>query len=168
MTLPPAAAAVIDAAIAAGVFPAATVEVGSSASPLCTAEFQIDLAAPFDLASLTKVIATTTVVMELVRQGALQLDERMSALFGEWRGADRDTATVQDLLEHASGLPARLLDAPPAGRREFEHEICAMPLEYTPGHAPCTATSGSSCSGFSQPIAAVRRSMSCSTGSRSG
>jgi len=133
MTLPPAAAAVIDAAIAAGVFPAATVEVGSSASPLCTAEFQIDLAAPFDLASLTKVIATTTVVMELVRQGALQLDERMSALFGEWRGADRDTATVQDLLEHASGLPARLLDAPPAGRREFEHEICAMPLEYTPG-----------------------------------
>ena len=32
-------------------------------------------------------------------------------------------------LEHASGLPARLVDAPPTGRREFEHEICAMPLE---------------------------------------
>ena len=39
---------------------------------------------------------------------------------------------MRDLLEHASGLPARLLDAPPQGRREFEHEICAMPLEYAP------------------------------------
>jgi CubicO group peptidase (beta-lactamase class C family) len=40
--------------------------------------------------------------------------------------------TVRDVLEHASGLPARLLDAAPLGRREFEHEICAMPLEYAP------------------------------------
>jgi serine-type D-Ala-D-Ala carboxypeptidase len=39
---------------------------------------------------------------------------------------------VRDLLEHASGLPARLLDAPPHTQREFEHEICSMPLEYAP------------------------------------
>jgi CubicO group peptidase (beta-lactamase class C family) len=132
MILPAAAGAVIDEAIAAGVFPAATVEVGSSASPIFTGAFQIDLAAPFDLASLTKVVATTTVMMELVQHGSLQLDERVSTFFGEWRGTDREIVTVQDLLEHASGLPARLLDAPPAGRREFEHEICAMPLEYAP------------------------------------
>ncbi len=50
----------------------------------------------------------------------------------DWRGADRDTVTVQDLLEHASGLSARLLDPPPAARREFEHEIGTMPLEYPP------------------------------------
>ena len=37
----------------------------------------------------------------------------MSSVFGEWRGTDREIVTVQDLLEHASGLPARLLDAPP-------------------------------------------------------
>ena len=132
MTLPAAAAAVIADAVVAGVFPAATVEVGSSASPIYTGAFHIDFAAPFDLASLTKVVATTTVVMALVEERSLQLDERVSAFFGEWRGADRDTVTVRDLLEHSSGLPARLLDAPPAGRREFEHEICAMPLEYAP------------------------------------
>ena len=40
--------------------------------------------------------------------------------------------TIQDLAEHAAGLPARLLDRPPAGRREFEHEICVTPLEYPP------------------------------------
>lgn len=122
----------MDAAIADGVFPSATVEVGSSAGAIYTAAFQTDLATPFDLASLTKVIATTTVVMELVRQGALRLDEPLAALFAEWRGVDRETVTVQDLLEHAAGLPARLLDAAPAGRREFEHEICAIPLEYAP------------------------------------
>ena len=122
----------IDGARAAGVFPAATLEAGSSASPIWSDAFGTDLQTPFDLASLTKVITTTTVIMELVRDGALGLEELVSAFFGEWRGADRDAVTVRDLLEHASGLPARLLDAPPAGRREFEHDICAPPLEYAP------------------------------------
>jgi CubicO group peptidase (beta-lactamase class C family) len=123
---------VVEDARRAGVFPAAALEIGSSAGPLWSEAVATDLQTPFDLASLTKVIATTTVVMELVRQDQLGLDEPVSASFSEWRGADRARVTVRDLLEHASGLPARLLDAPPASRREFEHEICAMPLEYTP------------------------------------
>ena len=40
--------------------------------------------------------------------------------------------TVRDLLEHAGGLAPRLLDAPPPSRREFEHDIATMPLEYAP------------------------------------
>ena len=52
--------------------------------------------------------------------------------FDEWRGADRERVTVRDLLEHASGLAARLIDVPPESRREFEHDICRMPLEYAP------------------------------------
>jgi CubicO group peptidase (beta-lactamase class C family) len=86
----------------------------------------------FDLASLTKPIATTSVTMALAHRGTLDIREPVAAFFQEWRGADREPATVQDLLEHASGLAARLLDQPPLGRREFEHEICAMPLEYPP------------------------------------
>ena len=123
---------VIGRARDAGVFSAATMEAGSSAWPLWSDACGTDLHTPFDLASLTKVIATTTVVMELVRIGALRLEEPVSAFFAEWRGTDREAVTVRDLLEHASGLPARLVDAPPAGRREFEHDICAMPLEYAP------------------------------------
>jgi CubicO group peptidase (beta-lactamase class C family) len=76
------------------------------------------------------VIATTTLTMERVRTGALQLDEPLGSRVPEWRGKGRESTTVADLLEHASGLPARLLDAPPPGRREFEHDICAIPLEY--------------------------------------
>ena len=123
---------VLEDARAAGVFPAATLEVGSSAAPISVGMFGTEAQTPYDLASLTKVIATTTVVMELVRTAALALDTPVSACFREWRGADRETVTVRDLLAHASGLPARLLDAPPVGRREFEHDICATPLEYPP------------------------------------
>jgi CubicO group peptidase (beta-lactamase class C family) len=129
-------------AIAARVFPGAVVNVGSSvavlwhealgaltftAEPVPTAK-----TTPFDLASLTKVVATTTVVMDLVVVGALRVDEPLTTCFPEWRGADRESVSVRDLLEHSSGLPPRLLDAPPATRREFEHEICTMPLEYAP------------------------------------
>jgi len=123
---------VVDTARSAGMFPAATAEVGSSAGPIWTEAFGTSTDTPFDLASLTKVIATTTVIMELMRTGALRLEDRVSESFKEWRGADREAVTVRDLLEHTGGLSARLLDAPPQGRREFEHDISTMPLEYAP------------------------------------
>src|SRR5207237_5496137 len=138
-----AARAVIRRAIADRCLPAAAVDVGSSGQSVWheafgTLTFSPETAAPptlrtpFDLASLTKVVATTTVLMELVRRGSIRLDERVAACFDEWRGADREDVTIRDLLEHASGLPARLVDPPPQGRREFEHEICTLRLEYTP------------------------------------
>jgi serine-type D-Ala-D-Ala carboxypeptidase len=137
-----AARRVLADAIRARVFPAATVDVGSSAGPIwqdALGTLSFDSAAPpalldtpFDLASLTKPIATASVVMQLVAAGALTLAEPLSSTFPEWTGADREGVTTADLLEHASGLSPRLLDAPPLGRREFEHEICAAPLEYAP------------------------------------
>jgi CubicO group peptidase (beta-lactamase class C family) len=136
-----AARLVIVNAIPLHIFPAATVEVGSSSEPLWTDAFGTSTfdsrtlvvrETPFDLASLTKPIATASIVMELVRLGAMRLEEPVAESFPEWRGVDREGVTVQDLLEHASGLPARLLDMPPSQRREFEHDICTMPLEYTP------------------------------------
>ena len=129
-------------AIAAARFPAATVDVGASAGTLWQEAFgaltfddtspPATIHTPFDLASLTKPIVTTSVIMQLVGDSHLRLDEPVASLFPEWRGAHRDRTTVRDLLEHASGLSARLIDSPPRGRREFEHDICAMPLEYAP------------------------------------
>jgi CubicO group peptidase (beta-lactamase class C family) len=123
-------------------FPAAVAEVGDGEGVRWRDAFGAlsfdDAALPaddrtiFDLASLTKPLATASVVMQLEARGALTLDEPVSAFFQEWRGGHRGTVTVRDLLEHASGLPARLVDPPPAGRREFEHEISTMPLEYEP------------------------------------
>jgi CubicO group peptidase (beta-lactamase class C family) len=138
----PAARNIVERAIAGRIFPAASLEVGSSAGALWsdalgTLTFDAgappaSLETPFDLASLTKVIATTTILMELVRTERVRLNDPISESFDEWRGADREGVTVRDLLEHASGLPARLVDAPPKSRREFEHDICRIPLEHPP------------------------------------
>jgi CubicO group peptidase (beta-lactamase class C family) len=128
-------------AVADRIFPAAVAEVGRSDGVLWreafgTLAFDDATAATettiFDLASLTKPVATTTVVMDLVAQGGVRLEEPLTRSFPEWLGADREPATVQDLLEHASGLAARLVDPPPASRREFEHDICTLRLEYVP------------------------------------
>jgi CubicO group peptidase (beta-lactamase class C family) len=135
-----AARRVLVDAIAARRFPAAAVEAGDRSAVIWREAFgalRFDDAGasalddtPFDLASLTKVIATSTAVMQLVHEGRLGLDELAASLFPEWRGPDREATTVADLLEHASGLPARLIERPPVTRREFEHDICSMPLEY--------------------------------------
>ncbi len=132
---------IVRRAIEQRVFPAAAAAAGLSDGFLFSEVFgtrTFDETAPvvheigFDLASLTKPIATTTVVLQLIDGGMLRLDTRVAELSDDWRGADREHVTVQDLLEHTSGLPARLVDAPPLTRREFEHDICSLPLEYEP------------------------------------
>lgn len=133
---------VLENAVRARVFPAATVDVGSSTGPMWQEAFgrmtfdagasPADLQTPFDLASLTKVMATTTLAMRLVSDERLRLYEPVASCFPDWRGPDREQVTVRDLLEHASGLPARLVDAPGQTRREFEHDICTIKLEYAP------------------------------------
>jgi CubicO group peptidase (beta-lactamase class C family) len=140
--VPHDARAVIQRAIADRVFPAAVAERGTSggadwreAFGALTFEASASPAADdtvFDLASLTKPIATTSVVLHLVGNERLDLREPIATFFEEWRGPDREAVTVRDLLEHAGGLAARLVDRAPETRREFEHEICAMKLEYVP------------------------------------
>ncbi len=136
------ARAVIQHAIEQRAFPAAVASVGNRSGAIWTEAFgrlTFDDDAPaatretiFDLASLTKPLATTTVAMDLAGSARLALDEPVAALVGDWRSADREMVTVADLLEHASGLPARLVDPPPDDRREFEHEIATIRLEYPP------------------------------------
>src|SRR5258707_7664831 len=137
-----AARRVLEAAVIAGTFPAAAAEVGSSTGAIwqdALGAIALDppvparIDTPYDLASLTKALATTTVIMQLTSAGQLQVGEHVAAFFGDWRGADRARVTIRGLLEHASGLPARLVDPPPASRREFEHDICHIALEYPPG-----------------------------------
>lgn len=146
-----AARVVVEDGVSRGVFPGAAAEVGASEGP----QWRLDVGAAsdtlFDLASLTKVIATTTAVMAALRDGTLRLDQRVGELFAEWRGGMRDAVTVRDLLEHAAGLSARLVDRPPQGAREFEHEICAMPLEYDPRSKSIYSDLGFILLGFAVP-----------------
>ncbi len=137
------AAALLAAGVTDHAFPAACAEVGRSSGPQWRQAFGALTYDPydhaigddtiFDLASLTKVIATTTLVMRAVDDGLLELDDRVGARLREWRGADREGVTVRDLLGHSSGLPAYLpLFRDHTRRAEFEPAICRMPLEYAP------------------------------------
>ncbi len=62
----------------------------------------------FDLASLTKVVATTSMAMILYQRGLLDLDTRLSSIVGEFAGQDprRNEVSLRMLLAHCSGLPA--------------------------------------------------------------
>ena len=134
------ARALLRRAIANKTFPAAVAEVGDSEGVFWREAFgrltfsddshATEQDTLFDLASLTKPIATTAVVLHLSSIKRMSVDEPVALSLDEWRGDDRAPATIRDLLEHAAGLSARLVDPPPESRREFEHEICTMPLEY--------------------------------------
>jgi CubicO group peptidase (beta-lactamase class C family) len=137
------AAGLLDRAIAAHAFPAASVEVGRADGVAWRAAFgRLTYAedAPrateetvFDLASLTKVITTATLVMQAVDAGRLSLTDRVADRLSAWRSLDREAVTIADLLEHASGLTAYLpFFRDHRGRSEFERAICTLPLEYAP------------------------------------
>ena len=104
---------IADAAIA-GVFPAAAVEVGDSIAVLWSEAFGAGtIHTPFDLASLTKVVATTTVVMDLVRTGAMTLAAPVSGFFDEWRGAFGRTREGQQRIDDVAeslGLAQRRVE----------------------------------------------------------
>ena len=140
------ARALLDAGVREGAFAAAAVEVGRSTGSLWQAEFgqagASDGAPPttadtlFDLASLTKVIATTTVAMRAVDRRQLDLDAPLRRGLADWRGQDREDVTAADLLAHASGLTAHLpFYRDYRGRAEFQPAIATLPLEYTPRSA---------------------------------
>lgn len=89
---------------------------------------------PYDLASLTKVIATTTVVMRLVEDGLLDLDARLMDFFPAFRGQGKDDVTLRLVLAHAAGFRAWLpLYLEAAGREQCFERILADDLEYAPG-----------------------------------
>jgi uncharacterized protein YbbC (DUF1343 family) len=68
----------------------------------------------FDIASLTKVIATSTAVAQLVETGKLNLEDPVAKYWPEFKANGKEAITVRDLLTHYSGLrPA--LDSKPNG-----------------------------------------------------
>jgi serine-type D-Ala-D-Ala carboxypeptidase len=108
---------VVERGIKAGGYPGAAVVVGrrgaavwqkgfgrlswSSSSGSVSADRTI-----YDLASLTKVVGTTTALMVLFDEGKISLDAPVSTYLPEFSGGNKDRVTLRMLLEHRSGLPA--------------------------------------------------------------
>ncbi len=127
LPLPPAAfdAATFDPLVVEGIrvgaYPGATLIVGrrdsilfrkgyghltwSATSPAADADSTL-----YDLASLTKVVATTTALMLLVERGTVNLDAPVATYVPAFRGDGTAGITVRQLLSHTSGLRADLPD----------------------------------------------------------
>jgi CubicO group peptidase (beta-lactamase class C family) len=105
----------------------------------------------FDLASLTKPIATTTAVLQLVHQGAIALDDPVAKVLPTFAEREKDAVTIRHLLTHSSGLRPwrgyhelllekerktgeRLL-ATPEGRESIIDRIVRSGLVHEPGEA---------------------------------
>ncbi len=86
----------------------------------------------YDLASLTKAVATTTAVLLLVQDGKVHLDDQVQRVLPEFDGKWKDRVTWRQLLTHTSGLP-------PAGRMRGDipsqrlHSLLRTKLDALPG-----------------------------------
>ena len=88
----------------------------------------------FDLASLTKVIATTTAAMMLEEQGRLDINRTVASYLPEFNAPDKKDITVRMLITHRGGLEAfAALWHTLKGREQYLAAINSRPLAYTPG-----------------------------------
>ncbi len=136
-------------ALARGVFPGAVLYVQADGA-ICLFEAwgQADIFSHtpmtretvFDLASLTKPLATAPAVLKLVQEGRLGVDDRIGDILADFRGTDKHSITLADLLSHCSGLPdhreyfRKLARLPVEERRPaLTRMLAAEPLVYRPG-----------------------------------
>jgi serine-type D-Ala-D-Ala carboxypeptidase len=94
----------------------------------------------FDLASLTKPLATTLAVARLVDQGRIDLDQPVGIWLPALDGSDKAALTARQLLCHQSGLPAHrrfymtLKSYPPVERKAVVLDLLRqVPLQDRPG-----------------------------------
>lgn len=107
-------AGIVEEAIRDGQIPGAVVLIGTRDRIIYRRAFGYRALAPdkvpmtvdtvFDLASLTKVVATTTAVMQLVEKDLLRLEDPVAKYWPEFKTHGKKYITVRDLLTHYSGL----------------------------------------------------------------
>ena len=103
----------------------------------------------YDLASLTKVVGTTTAAMVLFDQGRLDLNAPVSTYLPAFSGGWKDSVTVRHLLTHRSGLPAgrdlwRIARTPDEARAA----VLSTNLECKPGQCYIYSDLGADVLGF--------------------
>lgn len=135
----------IVAAVADGSLPGAVAAVGRGETTLATwvagqADTTPGASRPmtrdivFDLASLTKIVATTTAVLALAGQRRLGLDDPVTGYLPAFTAGSQGPVTIRHLLTHTSGLPAmRTFYQWCATRGEVLGDLLATPLEVPPG-----------------------------------
>src|SRR3954453_23741953 len=136
---------VVERGIKAGGYPGASVIVGRKGAAVFEKGFGrlswSDNSAPvdaqstiYDVASLSKVVGTTTAIMILYDEKKIGLDDAVINYIPTFGGGDKDKVTIRQLLTHTSGLPAgrdiwRIAQTP----LEARALVLSTPLEGRPG-----------------------------------
>jgi CubicO group peptidase (beta-lactamase class C family) len=94
----------------------------------------VDVGTVYDVASLTKVIATAPSVLILAEQGKIDLEAPLTSYFPECANGGKDSITIRHLLTHTSGLPAGLPATPAWHGDEAGHALaCKQVVTNAPG-----------------------------------
>jgi CubicO group peptidase (beta-lactamase class C family) len=134
--------ALLDSAIVAGAAPGAVVAVSYRGTRFLYGTGRLALDDPtrpdgeslYDLASLTKVVATTTLAMLAVSEGKLALDAPVQRYLPAFRGTGKAAVTIRHLLTHSSGLRAdRPLWRETPNADSALRLVNATPLDTVPG-----------------------------------
>ena len=118
---------IMNAAVTRGTIPGGVVLVGHNGEVVYRKAFGMRSLEPgkeamtvdtiFDLASMTKCVATATSVMKLVEQGRIRLNDPVAAYLPEFAKNGKENITIRQLLTHFSGLKEDLdLKTPWKGR----------------------------------------------------
>ncbi len=134
----------LNQAISDSAFPGCAISVGYRGKLIFEQSFgnftydphspKIEVNSIFDLASVTKVVATTTISMILYDQGRLDLNWRVADIVPAFQGNDKDKVTIRQILTHTSGLPGWIrfyLEL--NGKERIVREICNTELVNEPG-----------------------------------
>ena len=88
----------------------------------------------FDMASLTKPMATATSVMILIERGQLRLQDKVARFFPEFAANGKENVTIEQLLVHSAGLiPDNSLDDYDDGWTSARPKICDLKPLAEPG-----------------------------------
>jgi CubicO group peptidase (beta-lactamase class C family) len=137
---------VVERDLKSGHVPGAVVVVGARDRTVYRAAFGLSALEPnpapmaadeiFDLASLTKVVATTTAVMQLVEAGKIQLDAPAATYWPAFAAGGKGAITIRQLLTHTSGLAPDLdLSASWNGPQDGLDRVAAATLVRPAGAA---------------------------------
>lgn len=116
MHVPPSLSTALQQAVDGGIFPGAVLAVRQGGGPPCLVTAgrlstdppgnPVNALTVYDLASLTKPLATVTSLTLLAQTGRCRFDDRVDALLPELGDAPVGPATLRHLLTHSSGLPS--------------------------------------------------------------
>ncbi len=94
----------------------------------------VSTATVYDVASLTKVLATAPSVLLLVEQGKIELEAPLVRYFPQCANGGKETITIRHLLTHSSGLPAGLPATPAWSGVDAAHALaCRQQVTHAPG-----------------------------------